>query len=563
SFYGTDNVIELTGVNTYDLSLLAIMHPEIGRKIIGALAKNSTVPSGESSPQTMAAPGAFDPDNGVFNTIRINNFEGEWYTTWDWRIHGGPNAWLAMAALHDYYNFKSGSSLKFAMERCLFLLSLEDTKDKGFRMGPKGQPSPNNDNEFYWNIKSSENNESIIYAFDMLYKVTGDPESKAAADRAYEWLKTMYDKEAHLFARGQSLQNGVWVTDPIELFASDTTTWAPIERMLEDPFFGATKADRLAEFERMVEATLTRTGVYEGGKLLGISYSKESAEKGAISVEWSSQLAVTFQRMADEYISLGMNDKADEYKKRSDDLLAVLRTFFKEKDGALVAPYAVDKTGYPVNVDTGHGWFTPSAEIALASDYFVFPEDDTDPRILQGPVKVRDITLAELRRLSEIKRELARREVPITFVTDNGVASIGGVEYVIINPANAVRAFSQKTIDDNTLMKAKPNEIVTAYGYRVSGSGTRQAPYVIGEEDSHSRSSGLWIFREGMTSRRLPVMNHYVRLTEKGYDDSAEKPLPTEQSATEGENTYRYVEDPTGKFIDHSTLTPDDKGNDR
>ena len=78
-----------------------------------------------------------------------------------------------------------------------YLLALQDT-DGGIRFGPHGMTYDGNSN-FYWNLKSTEQNERSLMAFEALYDMTRDADYRRAAENVEAWLKTMYDESFHLY----------------------------------------------------------------------------------------------------------------------------------------------------------------------------------------------------------------------------------------------------------------------------------------------------------------------------------------------------------------------------
>ena len=383
SYYGGSTSVAKYGASTYDMSLRAIGSP-LGSKIISTYANNITRANGGRSPQTQVRD--YLPSGGVVNIARIKNFEEEsWWQRWPFDVRGGENAWIGMAALHNYQKEKKPKFLEFAKGRAEFLIQMQDS-DGGLRFGPKGQWHESGDQNFYWNIKSTENNESALYFFDMLYAVTKDERYKKTADKIYTWLvEKMYDKKNNVFARGASYRNGAWQRDGVEKFATDTTSWAPFERMLEDSHFGATKADRLQRFESMMRETEKLTGVFKNGSLKGVSFSPSSKEQDVISIEWSSQFALRYLKLSRAYASLNNKEKANEYQTKYKNLIVELGRHFKKEKDSLIAPYAVYVDDRPAEqVPTGHGWSTPEGSAAVASTYYAFAVSGFDPLLLDG-----------------------------------------------------------------------------------------------------------------------------------------------------------------------------------
>jgi len=116
---------------------------------------------------------------------------------------------------------------------------LQDT-DGGLRYGPIGMPHPTGD-YYFWNLKSTEQNERALYAFEALYKMTGDIAYQQAIDSIKTWLKSMYDFNEHLYHSAASYESGAWVKTAFSYIATDVMALAPLDMMFDDAFFGATQ----------------------------------------------------------------------------------------------------------------------------------------------------------------------------------------------------------------------------------------------------------------------------------------------------------------------------------
>lgn len=381
SHLGSPNASLSMGTQTYDESLRAIAAIKSGRNtpIIRTYARNISRALSENSPQTIALD--FQPSGGVLNRIRIANFsQPNWWNTWEFKVSAGDNAWIGLAALYDVRENRNRDSLRFAQERARFLMALEDTARGGLRFGPAGQHSEPQTPP-YWTVKSTEHNESALAFFDMMYAISGDAAYKAIADRIYNWLITeMYDAPNHVFKRGMKEVSGQWIKDDLGYFAPDTTSWAPLNRILNDSRFGANRIARLQEFERIMQETEKRGGVFQGGILKGISYSPFAQSNGIISIEWSSQFAIKYWQISQEYSALNMPQKAREYVDKYNGLMKELEGYFRVSGNYRHAPYAVYSDGrIAANNSTDQGWSTSEAPAAVASAYYAFARAKFDP----------------------------------------------------------------------------------------------------------------------------------------------------------------------------------------
>jgi hypothetical protein len=368
SFYGDDpHPIALYGTQISDVGLRLLADSSYSQQIVDTFARNSSSGGSRNSPQIAKTGNA--SKEGIFSWIRIEGFDQpQWWNAWEWSIKVGENAWFGKGALHYYRQTHDAQGLQIALERAEFILGLQD-QDGAVRVGPV-----NPQDNFWWNIKSTEHNESALNFLDEIYLTTHDLRYKQAADRIYEWqITVMYNKEQHLFTRAEVFKQGGWVADDLQMFAADTTSWAPLQRILEDPRFGQNRRERLGEVERMLAATLAQTGVFENGILKGISYSPRSRDAAVISVDGSSQLALRYLLISSEFHDEGVLDKAIEYHMKYVDLIGHLQGYIHNTGGEKTVPYAV----YPDNRIAANEpmWDetvrTPQANASIASHLYL------------------------------------------------------------------------------------------------------------------------------------------------------------------------------------------------
>ena len=258
--------------------------------------------------------------------------------------------------------------MQIAEERAAFILGLQDA-DGAVRVGPEDRK-----NNLWWGVKSTENNESALNFLDEIYLTTHDQRYKQAADRIYEWLiATMYDWQRHLFVPGEVFKGGRWQANGDQEPAVDTTSWAPLARILDDPRFGEDRMARLAEVERMLDATMALSGVMQNGALKGMSYSPVARKNGVISVEWSSQFALRYLLLSVNYPDEGALDKAVLYFHKYADLVGQLQGYMQMRDGELTVPAAVYPDGrIAINEPMWDEWTrTPGAYAAVAAHIYL------------------------------------------------------------------------------------------------------------------------------------------------------------------------------------------------
>src|SRR5262249_20736291 len=153
--------------------------------------------------------------------------------------------------------------------------------------------------------------------FDLLYRLTDKERYKKAADPIYKWLiGPAFDRKGHGFRRGGVFKTPGWILDGpgrldgLDQFAPDTTFWAPLERLLDDPDLGPDRAGRLGVVASMLDRCDSLTGVTSYGRLVGHSFAPSGKDQGIISAEWSCQCALRHLRVAQEWTRLGQTGKA-------------------------------------------------------------------------------------------------------------------------------------------------------------------------------------------------------------------------------------------------------------
>lgn len=375
SYDGDASPVGRNGAQIYDTGLRLLAGSRHSMKIIRTFTADNPAVASPENPQTKAL--QFQPASGIFSWIRIQGFaEPDWWHTWEWSVKTGENAWLGKGALHYYRVSGEPAALALAIQRADFILALQDA-DGGIRIGPQGLAG-----DYWWRRKSTENNESALSFLDELYRVSGEKRFQLAADRLYEWLAGMYDRQNHLFSRGEVEEAGEWHKDGISNFAADTTNWLPVERILQDSRFGLDRGERLAEIERMMEATVRHAGVATGDGLAGISYSPHSQKDSVVSLEWTSQYALLCLRLSAEYRRQGDAAKADAWQRQYDDLVRRLLGYLQQVNGERVAAHAVYPdgrlaAGKPMWDDTA---LTPGAFLSAASHLYIgFALQGRDP----------------------------------------------------------------------------------------------------------------------------------------------------------------------------------------
>jgi len=276
--------------------------------------------------------------------------------------HSGVYAWLGLAALHYVQKTKDQSYLSIAEKVAEFLEKMMD-EDGGIVGGPS----------LSW--YSTEHNLDA-YAFFTLYnRLSPNAHYAALSDKLAVWLSQFaYSRREVPVQRGKGDAT----------IATDTYAWsitalgpATLVSLGMDP-------DKIMEFaieNCEVETTFFRkTGSI---KVKGFDFAKfiNIARGGVISCEWTAQMILSMQIMA-EYYSTQDPAAYREYLRKvllysSEIQKMIINSPSLTGKSYPALPYASD-----AQVDTGHGWRTPSGNenSALASTaYFLFTYEGWNP----------------------------------------------------------------------------------------------------------------------------------------------------------------------------------------
>jgi hypothetical protein len=284
-----------------------------------------------------------------FYADRAQREKGAFYNTYDAMsgdpvetiIHAGPNIWLGIAALQYEYRVKDARFVGLARSVADWVIGMQDAEG-GVRGGPT----------VAW--YSTEHNLDAYAFFTMLHRVTGDAKYGQAAEKTLAWIKKYaYSVKEKRMNRGKGDAT----------IATDTFSWAiaalgpaKLKEIEFDP-------EAIIEFaERHCEVSVNyRQAGGNAGTARGFDFAKAEniGRGGVISTEWTAQVIVTYQVLADHFKALGDAEKAALYTDKSNFYLNELQKLIitspsRTGQGRGCLPYAsVD------NVDTGHGWRTP------------------------------------------------------------------------------------------------------------------------------------------------------------------------------------------------------------
>jgi len=277
--------------------------------------------------------------DGVFlNAYYANDGNPAEYT-----VHSGPNIWLGIAIVHYTQRSEDYSYFSLAEDIAQVIMKLQELDPEG---GIRGGPTV----EWF----STEHNLDAYAFFNMLYQATGKSQYAQARDKVLNWLvKHTYGKDGIPVRRGKGDST----------IATDTYAWsiaaigpAKLQELGMDP-------DKIMEFAEQncsVEVSYMRP---EGKivKIRGFDFTPQRhlARGGVVSCEWTAQMILSFEIMADFYHKQNMPGKARVYEYKADAYMSELASMIiyspsPSGQGGNCLPYAsLD------NTDTGHGWATP------------------------------------------------------------------------------------------------------------------------------------------------------------------------------------------------------------
>lgn len=261
-------------------------------------------------------------------------------------VHSGPNIWLGIAAIQYLNETQDRIYLGLAEEIAQAIIRLQNEDPEG---GIRGGP----DVRWY----STEHNLDAYAFFNMLYKITAEPQYRQARDKALNWLvQHTYGKVDLPVKRGKGDST----------IATDTYAWSIAAigpQKLEELGLDPDKIMEFAENTSGVEVFYTRP---EGQtvKLRGFDFAPQQhvSRGGVVSSEWTAQMVMAFKIMADFYHKKAMAAKAQTYELKADEYLAELGKMIISSpspsgQGESCLPYATEDF-----VETGHGWMTPKGK---------------------------------------------------------------------------------------------------------------------------------------------------------------------------------------------------------
>ncbi|MFO8052537.1 MAG: hypothetical protein R6U54_01070, partial [Candidatus Omnitrophota bacterium] len=209
---------------------------------------------------------AYFTDGGVFEYV----------------LHSGPQAWIGLAALNYSKEAKSKKYIKIAREVAEFLIKMQD-QEGGIVGGPK--------DSWY----STEHNLDAYAFFRLFYKQTGKKKYKEAADKVKRWIsRYSYTKHKVPINRGKGDST----------IATDTYTWSVTALGPDTLYSMGMDPEEILEFaEKNCKVTVNFEYNNREIKVEGFDFAKakHSARGGVVSGEWTAQMVLAYEVMADYF----------------------------------------------------------------------------------------------------------------------------------------------------------------------------------------------------------------------------------------------------------------------
>ncbi|MDD5019582.1 MAG: PilZ domain-containing protein [Candidatus Omnitrophica bacterium] len=285
--------------------------------------------------------------------------------------HAGPNIWLGIAIMHYTHHFGDRRYLGIAEEIFRWLDDLRDAEG-GIRGGKT----------VTW--YSTEHHLDAYAFYEMFHTVTGSPDARRKAEETLRWLgENAYSRiSLPVVKRGKG--DGT--------IATDTYAWSiaavgpqKLKSIGMDPDeiinFAIDHCAVAVDFKKP-EGYLVRVKGFDFAKGTNIGRG------GVVSGEWTAQMILSLDIMADYHAALGEEEKAREYRRLANDYIVELTKMIITSpspvgQGDFCLPYASHEFA-----DTGHGWRTPKGNrtgSVAATAYTVLSMEGYNPLSLGNP----------------------------------------------------------------------------------------------------------------------------------------------------------------------------------
>lgn len=296
----------------------------------------------------------------------VNAYEVSSGNVTEYIVHSGPNIWLAIAILQYINRTKDTRYLDLALSIADWVIAIQNQDEEyGIRGGPK------------INWFSTEHNLDAYALFNMLEAVTGYERYRIASQRTLRWLKThAYSSQAPPINRGKGDAT----------IATDTFSWAICSIGPETLLKEGMNPEQIIEYAQNNCAVTVQYKRPDGEivEVSGFDFSKYThlPRRGVVSTEWTAQMVVAYQVMADYFSKRNSFAKAEIYRQKANFYINELSKMLisspsKIGQGEGCLPYAS-----AAFVDTGHGWRTPKGDRTgslAATAYTIFASRNYNP----------------------------------------------------------------------------------------------------------------------------------------------------------------------------------------
>jgi len=300
--------------------------------------------------------------NGLF----YNAYDVKSSSAREYIVHSGPNIWIGISVCQYTNQTGDNSYISLAEDIAGRMIELQRSSSDG---SIKGGP------EVEW--VSTEHNLDAYALFNMLFHLTSEARYKTAAATSLNWLKDAgYNRPEGRFMRGRGDAT----------IATDTFSWAIASLGPEVLFANKMSPDAVMEFaetECRVEVKFYRPENKQV-EVAGFDFAKAQnvGRGGVISTEWTGQMIVAFDIMADYYQKKDNQIKEKIYRSKARYYLAelgkmVISSPSPTGQGEGCLPYASMD-----NVDTGHGWRVAKGRrtgSVAATIYYIFAYKSYNP----------------------------------------------------------------------------------------------------------------------------------------------------------------------------------------
>ncbi|HTY45266.1 MAG TPA: hypothetical protein VMD52_04690 [Patescibacteria group bacterium] len=282
--------------------------------------------------------------------------------------YSGPTVWVGIAIAQYTHKSQDSRYLRLAQDIADAIIALQG-EDGGIAGG----------NDVTWRL--TEHNLDAYAFLEMLHALTGKEKYLQAKDKILQWLATHINNKTDDVALRRKRGDSTIVANS-HLWAVVALGPEQLERMGINP-------DRILEFAEqnfLVEVTYTRP---EGQtiKIKGFDFDppRHAARGGIAFPEWTAQVVIASQMMADFYFKKAMIAKARSYELKADEYLSQLCNMIISSpspsgQGESCVPAATHDY-----VDAGHGWTTPGGKSmgsVAATAYTLFAYYKYSPLVL-------------------------------------------------------------------------------------------------------------------------------------------------------------------------------------